>query len=105
MDSKKDEILNYHKYKKQSITRGKMLWKNLFISLASKNVNTSKEPFPKAKNLYLCSSLAAELGQSNISAFQARSGLKWWYNLIKIILRYEPTAIQGLWSCLMRGGH
>ena len=58
------------------MTKGKILWKNLFFALATKNPTSSKDGFPKAKNLYSCSSLYSELGQSKISSFQARSGIK-----------------------------
>jgi len=61
-----NDKIRYQKYKRQSMTKGKLLWKNLFISLGSKNVKTNKDIFPKAKNLYECSSLASELGMSAI---------------------------------------
>lgn len=85
------------------MTKGKLLWKNLFSSLARKNINTSKDAFPKAKNLYSCSSGVSEPVQSNLPAQQAMSCFKWCYNLINIISRYEPTAIQGLRSGPVRG--
>ena len=48
MEDKKNKV-NFHQSKNQLITKGKLLWRDFFTSMASKAKKIDKELFAKAK--------------------------------------------------------